>query len=58
MSEAGIKPMALLTFFKECKRALVRAGKADDAFYFEQIEDYLQSGKDLRSESINHILGL
>lgn len=58
MSEAGVNPMALYTFFKEAADLLERSGKEDAAFYFSQVEDYLREGKDLRSESISRILGL
>lgn len=58
MSDSFNNPMKLLEFFKGCKEALERGGKTEEAFYFEQIEEWLREGKDLYKEHPARILGL
>jgi len=58
MSDAYNGPMKQMQFFKSCKEVLERDGKEDVAYYFEQIEDWLRSGKDLYKDSPARILGL
>ena len=55
-----ITPRTLLAFFDECAKQLNSEGKEDEAFYFEQVADYLRSGKDISSDprKITTILGL
>jgi hypothetical protein len=42
--------MAIMKFFKEASRQLISEGKEDEAFYFEQMVDWLQSGKKLPTD--------
>ena len=37
--------MQTVTFFKDCKKLLEEYGHEDAAFYFEQVEEHLRSGK-------------
>ena len=51
--------MQTVTFFKNAKNVLQEMGHDDAAFYFEQIEDHLRSGKGLPTdESIGSVLGV
>jgi hypothetical protein len=50
--------MKLLEFFKNARIALEDHGDMDSAFYFEQVEDWIRSGKSLNSKSAAHILGV
>tara|TARA_B100000900_G_scaffold167679_1_gene142345 strand:- start:3238 stop:3453 length:216 start_codon:yes stop_codon:yes gene_type:complete len=40
-----MKDMSMLKFFKLAKKVLEDEGKEDEAFYFEQMEDWLKQGK-------------
>ena len=40
-----MKDMTTLKFFKNAKKVLEQSGKEDEAFYFEQIVDWLSSGR-------------
>ena len=40
-----MKDMTTLKFFKNAKKLLEQEGKTDEAFYFEQMEDWLKQGK-------------
>ena len=40
-----MKDMTTLKFFKNAKKVLEQSGKEDDAFYFEQMVDWLSSGR-------------
>jgi hypothetical protein len=55
-----INPMTLMQFTRECAAQLNGAGHEDSAFYFEQIVEYLRSGKGLTSDpkKVSSILGL
>jgi len=50
--------MQIYQFFKQCRMALEESGNEDAAFYFEQCEDWIRSGKSLNSKSAAHILGV
>lgn len=50
--------MKLLEFFKNARVALEDHGDMDSAFYFEQIEDWIRSGKSLHEKPAHHILGV
>ena len=52
--------MQVYKFFKTASKVLKDAGKEDEAFYFEQMEDYIKSGKPLPTseESITRALGV
>lgn len=52
--------MKLYQFFKSCRRQLEEEGHEDAAFYFEQVEEYLKSGKSLPGldKQVANILGL
>lgn len=50
--------MKLLEFFKSARVALEDHGDMDSAFYFEQIEDWIRSGKSLHDKPAHHILGV
>jgi|SaaInlLV_10m_DNA_1039704.scaffolds.fasta_scaffold26896_5 hypothetical protein len=52
-----VNEMTLVTFFKSAKEVLEREGHEDVAFYFEQCEDWLRSGKKITSDA-GRILGL
>jgi hypothetical protein len=56
----GLQDMRLKNFFRECKNILKSADEHDSAFYFEQLEEHMVSGKPLPSESkeISRILGV
>lgn len=56
----GIQPSKLISFFDEAAKQLNGEGKEDEAFYFEQVADYLRSGKDLDDapRKVTSILGL
>lgn len=56
----GLQDMRLKNFFRECKNILKSADEYDSAFYFEQLEEHMMSGKPLPSESkeISRILGV
>ena len=40
-----MKDMTTLKFFKNAKKVLELSGKEDEAFYFEQMVDWLSSGR-------------
>jgi len=42
-----MKDMTVLKFFKNAQKVLEEADKPDEAFYFEQMVDWLQQGKPL-----------
>jgi len=52
--------MKLYQFFKSCRRQLEEEGHEDAAFYFEQVEEYLKTGKSLPAldKDVAKILGL
>lgn len=42
--------MGVFKFFKEAKIQLEEAGESDAAFYFEQMQDWISSGKKLPTD--------
>lgn len=50
--------MALVQFFKSAKESLEQYGESDAAFYFEQCEDWIRSGKSLSSAKASVVLGV
>jgi len=52
--------MAQVSFFRIAKEELIKAGYEDPAFYFEQIEEWLRSGKKLPTSEreVGKALGL
>ena len=52
--------MQVYKFFKTASKLLSKDGKEDEAFYFEQMVDWLQSGKPLPTseEQVIKALGL
>ena len=52
--------MQVYKFFKTASKILSKEGKEDEAFYFEQMVDWLQSGKPLPTseEQIIKALGI
>ena len=44
-----MKDMSMLKFFKLARKVLEDEGKEDEAFYFEQMEDWLKQGKPIPS---------
>ena len=52
--------MQVYKFFKTAAKLLNDSGKEDEAFYMEQMVDWLKSGKQLPTseETINKALGL
>ena len=52
--------MAIFKFFKEARTQLEDAGHEDAAFYFEQMQDWISSGKKLPTdkETIIRALGI
>ena len=45
--EPSMKDMTVLKFFKNAQKVLEASEKEDEAFYFEQMVDWLQQGKPL-----------
>ena len=46
-ADPTMKDMNTLKFFKNAKKLLEQEGKTDEAFYFEQMVDWLSSGHQL-----------
>ena len=44
-ADPTMKDMNTLKFFKNAKKLLEQSGKDDEAFYFEQMVDWLSSGR-------------
>mgnify|MGYP003110542366 CR=1 FL=1 len=59
-SMTSMDGMAQVAFFRVAKEELTKAGYEDPAFYFEQVEDWLRSGKSLPSTAreVGKVLGL
>ncbi|MAE55643.1 MAG: hypothetical protein CMK23_06570 [Porticoccaceae bacterium] len=59
-SMTSMDGMAQVAFFRIAKEELTKAGYEDPAFYFEQVEDWLRSGKGLPSTAreVGKVLGL
>ena len=58
--DIGGQDMNMLKFFKTAQKVLEREKKADEAFNFEQMADWLQSGKrlPLTEEDVIKALGI
>ena len=52
--------MQTVTFFKGAKKLLEEYGHEDAAFFFEQVEEHLRSGKALPTDekSVGSVLGV
>ena len=50
--------MKIYQFFKQARVALEESGNEDAAFYFEQCEEWIRSGKSLHDKPAHHILGV
>jgi hypothetical protein len=52
--------MAQVSFFRAAKEELEGVGYTDAAFYFEQVEEWLRSGKSLPTtgKEVSKVLGL
>jgi len=52
--------MAQISFFRTAKEELLSVGYDDAAFYFEQVEEWLRSGKSLptTNKEVSKVLGL
>ena len=50
--------MSTVTFFRIAKEELQNAGYEDEAFYFEQVKDYLKDGGELDPKKAARALGL
>ena len=48
----------MIDFFAACQERLFYYGKEDEAFYFEQIKDYLKEGGELDPSKAARALGL
>lgn len=59
-SMASMDGMAQVTFFRIAKEELESVGYNDSAFYFEQVEEWLRSGKSLPTtdKEVSKVLGL
>ena len=58
--DVGGQDMNMLKFFKTAQKVLEREKKTDEAFNFEQMADWLQSGKrlPLTEEDVIKALGI
>ena len=52
------KSKKMIDFFAACQERLFYYGKEDEAFYFEQIKDYLKEGGELDPSKAARALGL
>ncbi len=52
------KSKNMIDFFGACQERLFYYGKLDEAFYFEQIKDYLKEGGELDPSKAARALGL
>jgi len=50
--------MRTYQFFKKARIALEETDNKEAAFYFNQVEDWLKSGKGLHSKPVSRILGV
>ena len=59
-SMGSMDGMAQVSFFRIAKEELQNAGCDDEAFYFEQVEDWLRSRKSLPTteKEVGKVLGL
>lgn len=59
-SMTSMDGMAQVSFFRIAKEELIKAGYEDPAFYFEQVEEWLRSGKSLPTteRDVGKVLGL
>jgi len=60
MKDGGASERMLYDFFKTASALLADQGKDDEAFYFEQVVDYMSEGGRISSDSrtVARILGL
>jgi len=58
--DSGLSQMNLRNFFRDCKELLEENDQADAAFYFEQIMEEINEGKELPREKrmVSRVLGL
>ncbi len=56
----NMTPMAFIKCITQCAKVLDANGHEDPAFYFEQLADYIKSGKQMPTEpkDIIHALGI
>ena len=54
----AIRSKKMIDFFAACQERLFYYGKEDEAFYFEQIKDYLKDGGELDPSKAARALGL
>lgn len=56
----GTQDMKIRNFFRDAAEILTQAGEEDAAFYFEQVIDYINSGKSLPSskQEVSRALGV
>jgi|TARA_R100000951_G_scaffold60006_1_gene50422 hypothetical protein len=59
-SMTSMDGMAQVSFFRTAKEELIKAGYDDPAYYFEMIEEWLRSGKNLPTteREVGKALGL
>jgi len=59
-SMTSMDGMSTVTFFRLAKEELESVGYNDSAFYFEQVEEWLRSGKSLPTteKEVSKVLGL
>jgi hypothetical protein len=59
-SMTSMDGMAQVSFFRAAKEELNSVGYEDAAFYFEQVEEWLRSGKNLPTtgKEVSKVLGL
>lgn len=59
-SMTSMDGMTQVTFFRIAKEELESVGYNDSAFYFEQVEEWLRSGKSLptTNKEVSKVLGL
>ena len=58
MNDSDSQGLKMASFFRDAKEALEKQGHDDAAFYFEQCEDWIRSGKSLSSKPASYILGV
>ena len=58
--DSGLSQMKLRNFFRDCKELLEENGEEDAAFYFEQIMDEINEGRNLPGDkrNVSKVLGL
>lgn len=58
--DSGLSQMNLRNFFRDCKELLEESGEPDAAFYFEQIMEEINGGRELPRDKkmVSRVLGL